>query len=98
MWTTSRYASEETRKFARRLASSSGSVFCARGKKTVAQLAGLARRSGEEMIFILEERAGKPFRAASARVLETGGWEWAQIIGLDELVAYASKRKLRSGV
>jgi rRNA maturation protein Rpf1 len=92
MWTTSRYASAETKSAARRLASVSGSVFCSRGKKTIAELAESARRSGESAIMIVEERAGKPSFVSSIEVLPDGGWRWAQRRGFDE---HAGKGKLR---
>jgi len=95
MWTTSRYASEGTRKAARRRASSSGSVFCARGKKTIAALAEFARRSGEDTIMVVEEKGGKPSVIASVEVLPGGGWRWAEKRGFDE---HAGKGKLRGGV
>ena len=76
IYTTSRYASPETRKFAKSLAEG-GSAYLARGKKTIEQLAQIARRRGGQCIFIIEEKAGKPAKIAEIRVLETGDWNWA---------------------
>jgi rRNA maturation protein Rpf1 len=84
MLTTSRYASEETRRAARSLASSSGSRFVARGKKTIAELAELARKGGDATIGIVEERGGKPAFISSMEVLARGGWRWAGRKGVDE--------------
>ncbi len=75
--TTSRYASDETRRAARALAASSGSRFVARGKKTIAELAEFARRNGDATIGVLEERGGKPAFISSMEVLGRGGWRWA---------------------
>ena len=77
MYTTSRYASLETRKFASRLAKDEATIYAARGKKTIGQMAEYARRNGHEDIFVVEERGGKPAKIARIRVLETGAWEWA---------------------
>ncbi len=76
MFTTSRYAGPETRRKARELAKEAGEPFAARGKRTVAQLAALARKKGEERVSILEERGEKPGKIAVIRVSETGKWEW----------------------
>lgn len=77
MFTTSRYAGPETRRTARKLALEAGEPFVARGKRTIAQLVALARRSGEERISIVEERRGKPGGTAVIRVSASGKWEWA---------------------
>lgn len=74
--TTSRYASEETRRAARKLAASPGSRFVARGKKTVAELAALARKEGFERVDIMEERRGKPASVSSMEILPSGKWRW----------------------
>jgi rRNA maturation protein Rpf1 len=76
MLTTSRYASQETRKAAREMAGECGERYIARGKKTVEELARLARRAGEERITIIEEREGKPAKAATMIVDELGRWRW----------------------
>lgn len=72
MFTTSRYCSRETRGFARKLAG-----YVARGKKTVRDLVALARRRGEQSIFIVEEKDEHPYRIIEIKVLETGDWAWA---------------------
>ena len=76
MFTTSRYASKETRELARRLAEESGEIFISRGKRTVSQLADLARRKGEEKVNIVEEKDGEPSSIATIAIKETGEWEW----------------------
>jgi rRNA maturation protein Rpf1 len=76
MFTTSRYAGEETRRKAQALAQSAGEPFVSRGKRTIAQLAALARKTGQERISILEERGKKPGAMAVIAVSETGGWRW----------------------
>jgi len=77
MYTTSRYASGETRKFARRLATRNREAYVARGKKTIAELAALARKTGEGSVVVVEERGGKPAVLSTIRVDELGGWKWA---------------------
>ncbi|MEM5814797.1 MAG: hypothetical protein QXD77_03190 [Candidatus Aenigmatarchaeota archaeon] len=77
MFTTSRYASKETRAVARRIAEDKGERFFARGKKTIAQLVLVTRRLGEKNIFIVEECKKKPGAVALIEVSETGGWKWA---------------------
>lgn len=77
MITTSRYASEATRKAARELAEREGEAYSARGKKTIGHLAAEARRIGEARIRVIEERAGLPALIATAEVDERGGWRWA---------------------
>ncbi len=95
--TTSRYASEETRKAARSLAASSGARFVARGKKTIAALAEFARRAGDASVGIVEERGGKPAFISSVEVLERGGWRWAPGFATcaKEPVAQAASKKGR---
>lgn len=77
MFTTSRYASQETRGFARKTATRRGEPFFARGKKTITELAAVARRLGEKNIFIVEERDGKPAEIVKIAISETGLWRWA---------------------
>jgi rRNA maturation protein Rpf1 len=77
MLTTSRYASEETRKLARRLAEEKDELFVSRGKRTVDEIVGIARKQGEEFISIIEEIDGKPARISRISVSETGGWSWS---------------------
>jgi len=72
MYTTSRYASEETRRKARKLASGAGEPYIARGKHTIDQLADIARRRGQHRISILQDRSG----IAVIEVGETGSWRW----------------------
>jgi rRNA maturation protein Rpf1 len=95
LWTTSRYASAGTAATARELAASSGGAFRARGKKTIAELAGFARRQGYSGIMVIEERSGKPSSILSIEVMADGGWRWAGRSGLED---YAGKGKSGSGV
>lgn len=78
MITTSRYASENTRKLALRMARRLGQEYMARGKKTVDALASQARKAGDSKISIIEERGGKPERMAVIIVDELGRWRWAE--------------------
>jgi rRNA maturation protein Rpf1 len=90
MWTTSRYCSSVTRSLCMKLARSCGSSYVARGKKTIVQLADLARRKGDSKINILEEKAGKPITIATIEVLETGQWHWFGKTSIDD---YEVRRK-----
>ena len=74
--TTSRYPSGETRKKARELATENTERYLARGKKTIRQLAEWARRNGEEIITILEERNNMPDKIVKIKVSEMGKWAW----------------------
>ena len=78
MMTTSRYSSEATRRFAKDLAKENGERYIARGKKTIDELAVLARKSGEETITIIEERGKKPALASRIRIDEQGCWRWEE--------------------
>ncbi len=77
MITTSRYASEETRRLAAQLAKEREELLVSRGKRTVAALVELARKRGEHSISIIEELGGKPKRIAMIEVSETGKWKWS---------------------
>jgi rRNA maturation protein Rpf1 len=77
MFTTSRYASVETRKLARKLAGEKEEIFLARGKKTVEELVDFARKKGEAVISIVEENGGKPAKVCRIIVSETGRWAWS---------------------
>lgn len=95
MWTTSRYSSDETRRLCRKLADSSRSIYVARGKKTISELVGFARRKGEHSIMIVEEKEGGPAEIKEITVFETGSWQWQKSHGID---GYGDKRKIKSGV
>lgn len=77
MFTTSRYASESTRKLAQQMAKKDNEIFISRGKHTIAQLAEIARRKGEEHISIIEEQGKKPAVLVTITIMETGEWKWA---------------------
>ncbi len=76
MYTTSRYASIKTREAAKAMALVAGEPFVCRGKKTIQQLATLARKSGEEHIHILEEKNDGPGKLAKIEVDALGRWKW----------------------
>jgi rRNA maturation protein Rpf1 len=77
MITTSRYASEDTRRMARKMAAGSGEPFVARGKRTVEQLVSLARRKGEDRITLIEEHEGRPAVTSVIAIDEMGRWRWS---------------------
>lgn len=77
MFTTSRYASAETRGLAQKLALERGELFLSRGKRTVAEIAEFARKNGEALVSIVEEDNGKPARICRIKVDELGGWAWS---------------------
>ncbi len=77
MFTTSRYAGEETKKLARRLAKDNDELFLARGKRTIEELVSLARKKGEDKISVVEEEAGRPAKVCRIKVSETGKWRWS---------------------
>lgn len=76
MFTTSRYAGEETKRLARRLAKENEELFLARGKRTIEEVVSLARKRGEELISVVEEEKGRPARVCRIKVSETGKWNW----------------------
>ncbi len=78
MYTTSRYASLQTRDAARRMAAKAGERYLGRGKKTVRELVELARRKGYEAICIIGEKGKRPSTATWLDVLEQGGWRWKE--------------------
>lgn len=75
MYTTSRYASKDTRSLAKSMAEKCGERYVARGKKTVASLAEDARRAGDSEITIIEEKGGAASHAAVIEVDELGRWK-----------------------
>lgn len=76
MITTSRYASEETRKLARKIAGRLRTFYASRGKKTIDSIVEYARRKGEAEILVVEEEDGKPVRVSAIEVDELGKWKW----------------------
>jgi rRNA maturation protein Rpf1 len=76
MFTTSRYAGRETRRGAQKMAAEAGEPYVARGKRTIADIAALARKTGESRVSVVEERGGKPGSVAVIIVSETGKWSW----------------------
>jgi rRNA maturation protein Rpf1 len=84
MITTSRYASEETRKLARRIADRLGTFYTSRGKKTIDSIVSDARKKGEHEILVVEEEDGKPVNIAVIEVSELGEWKWTKRMKVDE--------------
>ncbi|MFH2105945.1 MAG: hypothetical protein ABII22_01685 [Candidatus Micrarchaeota archaeon] len=76
MFTTSRYASKETRKFAKELAKSSDSAYASRGKKRIKSLVEFARKRGEHRICVVLERNKKPIKISFIEVKPDGKWVW----------------------
>lgn len=77
MFTTSRYASVETRNLARKLAEENDELFLVRGKRTIEELVEFARKKGEERISVVEEKGGKPAKVCRISVSESGKWNWS---------------------
>lgn len=84
MITTSRYASVNTRKLARSMAMKKHTIYVARGKKTIDQLAEQARRKGESEVAIIEEKKGAADSVSLIEVRETGEWRWVGKTGVKE--------------
>jgi rRNA maturation protein Rpf1 len=91
IWTTCRYASAQTREAAKRLARLSGSRYVSRGKKTLLELADLARRSGYDTICLVFQQKEKPFWVFPLEVKPFGDLKWGQKIQIDE---YVKQRKV----
>ncbi|MBD3210010.1 hypothetical protein GF318_01365 [Candidatus Micrarchaeota archaeon] len=77
MYSTSRYASKETRELAKKLARENRESYISRGKHTIAQLAEIARKKGEERVHIVEEKSGRAALVATIKVDELGRWGWS---------------------
>jgi rRNA maturation protein Rpf1 len=75
MFTTSRYASVETKKLARTLAKENDELFLSRGKRTIEELVEFARKRGEAQISVVED--GNPAKVCRITVSETGKWKWS---------------------
>lgn len=86
MWSTCRYASIKTRKAAARLAQSFGAHYVSRGKKTIVELASLARRKGIGSICLVFQKNESPFWVFQIMVLPSGGFRWGQKMQIDEYV------------
>ena len=84
MITTSRYASEETRKLANRIADKLGIFYTSRGKKTIDSIVSDARKKGEHEILVVEEENGKPAHIAIIEVSELGEWKWTKKMKVSE--------------
>ena len=71
---TSRYSQKAARGLAIALASAAGSVYAARGKKSIERLVSEARRKGENTIALVSEKSIS-FISVSA-----SGWNWKKEI------------------
>ena len=78
MITTGRYASKETRVFAKSLAKTINTYYASRGKKTIDILAKQARKNGETRICIIFEKNKKPCRLNFIEIKENSSWFWLQ--------------------
>ncbi|HLD60167.1 MAG TPA: hypothetical protein VI912_04175 [Candidatus Bilamarchaeaceae archaeon] len=76
MLTTSRYPSSKTKIFAKNLAGTIGTLYSARGKKSVESIIQLARKKGEERICIVVENNKKPQKIMFIKVNEDATWAW----------------------
>ena len=75
MWTTSRYASKGAREVAIQLSRRFSSPYVSRGKKNIHIIVELARKIGEERVFIVNEKNDKRSIDFIA-VNELGEWSW----------------------
>ncbi|MFH0884285.1 MAG: hypothetical protein V1861_01085 [Candidatus Micrarchaeota archaeon] len=78
MYTTSRYASKDTRALAGAMAKKCGERYVARGKKTIAGLATDARKLGDATVSVIEEKKGKAERISVIEVDELGRWRFKE--------------------
>jgi len=76
MFTTSRYASLQTRKYAKGIAKEKDESYFNRGKHTISELVEKARKMGEEYIHIIEEKDKKPAVISTLIINEIGEWKW----------------------
>ena len=96
IWTTSRYASLETKKRAQTLAGGAGSCYIARGKKTIDDIAEFARRLGFVRIMLLEECAGHPSQIRTIDISPDGRWKWADTMKIEEYTDWRKAEKYES--
>ncbi len=76
MYTTSRYAKAETRKLAREMARRDDQQYISRGKKSLWDIADLARRIGDEEVLVLRQERGKLASISRMKILNGGGFIW----------------------
>ena len=93
MYTTSRYASADTRGFARRLATRNREPYVARGKKTVQQLVDYAWKKGNNKLLVIEEKKDEAAIASAIAIDQWGKWCWAEQTDIHEI-----KGKVRNRV
>ena len=72
--TTSRYASDFTRDYAKKIEGR----YTARGKKTVDELVETAWKQGHEKILIVEEKESKPGFLSEVLIDHWGNWKWGE--------------------
>ena len=82
MITTSRYASNLTRKFAKIVSNLFSSRYFSRGKKTIDELAVFSRKIGDERIVVIKEKDGKPTLFDIIEVRENSIWSWLESVGI----------------
>lgn len=76
MITTSRYASEKTRIFAKKLAEKRKTRYYGRRKKTIDYIVEIARKKGDNKIIIIIEKKDKPKFIRTIRIKCNGTWAW----------------------
>lgn len=76
MITTCRYASLETRKFAKYISKVFHFFYIARGRKTIDSIIELSRKKGVERILVLKEKNKKPISMDIIEIKENLEWNW----------------------
>ncbi|MEM4360182.1 MAG: hypothetical protein QXT45_06600 [Candidatus Bilamarchaeaceae archaeon] len=89
--TTSRYASRETREFARQFAEKNKGRYVSRCKKTVHDLIDFLWRKGESRLLIVEEREKKPSFINEIEIDHWKRWKWGKRYGIEK---YEGKGKI----
>ncbi len=84
MITTSRYASEKTRKLARSIADKLGTFYTSRGKITIDSIVEYARKKGEPEIHVVQEEDGVPVYVSVIEISELGEWKWTKKMKVSE--------------
>ena len=79
MFTTSRYASENSKLLAQILSKNFNSFYVSRGKKSISQLSFLARNVGETRIVLIKENKDHmPVFLEIISIDELGKWEYIE--------------------
>ncbi len=82
MITTSRYASLFTKNFAKSFSKLLNSNYFSRGKKTIFDLVEFSRKLGDQNVFVIKEKSGKPSSIDVVEVEENLEWHWLDSIGI----------------